>query len=508
MHMTINETNWHKIRCFFLLALFVCIYFLTERYFKATINADFVNSSLVWREIQTHGLQYTLMDWRPTPDSWYFSVYPFHFLLFWITGSDGPGVLIFATSCFSFCVAYSFFKVAEHFSLKLSACIIALAIAFMPEIMYTHGFIAHPFAHNSTSAWGSIALLLFIINIKKSNIYLSILSSLITFIAISSDMWLAPSYLIPIIITQTVICLNNKVGYRNLSFYVISFALGYLHVLPNIFGIENQSLSVVSINEMIFNAMMMVRLIGETLNIFIVQNSVAWYASFVIWLLLLTVIAIKSVKSRDDRSYTAIVLLLSVAGICSSYILINNLFKVSSVRYFVNIIPCVVGLAVICSSGRIRQLSYIMVTMLIFTSIVSYSSGKIDDHEKYNDLNKYISFLDSHNLTYGYGEFWHNGMEITWVSGGRITVVPAANNKDHGINAVYARPQTMRHWYDKGYQAKTPKRQFIAFSKGYVCPDKQECMDKVKNAYGKPDEILTYSYLTLFVYNNPIVFYR
>lgn len=504
----LDDDKWRIAKWILLSIAFGCVYFLTERYFKYTVNADFANSPLVWRQIKETTLSYTMLTWRPTPDSWYLSVYPLHFFLFWITQSDGPGVLIFATTIFSFMVAYGFSSIVERYSSRTAFVACLFSIAFMPEIMYTHGFIAHPFAHNSTSGWGAIALLLYVINITNRRHFITIISAFICLFTISSDMWFAPSYLMPIILTEAILAYRKKSGYSHLLIYAVVFVIGYLHIIQKLFNIEVQQMAIVSFDEMITNIKLLVLLVGQTLNVFLVQNESAWIASFLLWAAFILYVSLHAVRTAGDRSYVALVILLSILGIASSYVLINNLFKPSSVRYFVNILPCSVAIALITSNGIIKKVSYVLVGLLIATSIYSYQSGRISDFRKFNDFQKYITFLDRHDLTYGYGEFWYNSMEITWVSGGRILVVPAANNERHGINAVYARPQTMRYWYDKGIQSKTPERQFIAFSKGYVCPDKDECMSKARSSFGEPDEVLEYNNITLFVYNHRLTMFR
>ncbi|ORM78354.1 hypothetical protein [Pantoea eucrina] len=505
---SIDSKRWSVIRLLILFTAFACIYFLVERYFKYTVNADFANSALVWRNINDYTLSYTLATWRPTPDSWYLSVYPLHFLLFWITQSDGPGVLIFATAIFCFMVCYGFASIVEKTSTRAAFVACVFSIVFMPEIMYTHGFIAHPFAHNSTNAWGAIALLIYILNINYRRYFLTLLSAFICLFTISSDMWFAPSFLIPIIITESLLAYRSRAGFLHALAYMFVFVIGYLHVIQKFLNIEIQQMAIVSFDEMITNFKFLVLLIGQTLNIFFVQNEIAWVASFSLWVALLIYVAVRSIIKMNSASYAVIALALSILGIASSYILINNLFKPSSVRYFVNILPCAVAVVLISTTGILRKAGYLVIGMLIATSLYSYQSGRISDFRKFDDFQKYITFLDRNNLTYGYGEFWYNSMEINWVSGGRILVVPAANDKEHGINAVYARPQTMRFWYDKGIQSRTPDRQFIAFSKGYVCPDKEECMIKARKSFGEPDEILDYNNITLYVYNHKLKMFR
>lgn len=58
------------------------------------IDSDVSNSAIVWHEISKNGWS-IIKKWRATPDNWYFTVYPIHFLLFKLTGSTSPEILRF-----------------------------------------------------------------------------------------------------------------------------------------------------------------------------------------------------------------------------------------------------------------------------------------------------------------------------------------------------------------------------------------------------------------------------
>ena len=70
----LDDDKWRIAKWILLSIAFACIYFLTERYFKYTVNADFTNSPLMWRQIKDTTQSHSMLTWTPTPDSWYFSV--------------------------------------------------------------------------------------------------------------------------------------------------------------------------------------------------------------------------------------------------------------------------------------------------------------------------------------------------------------------------------------------------------------------------------------------------
>ncbi|WP_162475264.1 hypothetical protein [Candidatus Erwinia dacicola] len=486
---------------------FMCIYYLTVMYFKSTVNADFANSPIVYREFITHGVS-ALYDWRPTPDSWYFSVYPINFLLFFIMNDDGITPLVLSTVIFTFVIAVAFYKLTGSVTNKALASLVFAGVVFMPQIMYTLGYVQHPFAHNSTSAYGALAFMLAAMSAKNNSVKITAMASLLSFIAISSDMWLAPAYLLPLVFGEIFLLRGGNRSYAHISIYLVVAVAGYLHVLPRIFNIDIQEVKIVGIDQMIVNFKMMLLIIGKTLNIFIIQSEMAWYASFCVWLVLLCYAVYSVFRMSDVMQYVASLVVLSILGISSSYILINQLIKPGSERFFVSLVPCAMAMcAFLCFKNKFRSVFVAVMCLFLATSIASHFNGKMYDHRKYNEFQEYTSFLDRHDLTYGYGEFWHNSIEIDWLTGGRIKIIPVYGDLKYGINVERVRPQTMRSWHTKSAIEKAPKRQFVAFSKGYVCPDVDVCTSLFVKKHGEPSEVLKWKYITLYVYNDGLKFF-
>ena len=215
---------WPAARAFLWVASFFIIWFLTILYFKRKLNADFANSPLVWREFLNSGI-HALYDWKPTPDSWYFTVYPVHFFLFWVLGDDGITPLVISTALFTWTVAVIASSISEKMASKTAAVLVLFTLTFLPELMYTYGFVQHPFSHNSTSAFGMIVFLLAIYNYRKDSVLITVLAAFVAWIATSSDMWLTPSYFLPVILSELYLIIAEKRRKSHLPIYVFFFIM-------------------------------------------------------------------------------------------------------------------------------------------------------------------------------------------------------------------------------------------------------------------------------------------
>ncbi len=63
----------------------IASYALTYRYFP--VEPDASSSPLIWRAFLTEGIT-AFKDWKPTPDNWYFTVYPINFIFFNLISDD------------------------------------------------------------------------------------------------------------------------------------------------------------------------------------------------------------------------------------------------------------------------------------------------------------------------------------------------------------------------------------------------------------------------------------
>lgn len=490
-----------------LITLSICvIVFLTSRYFSP--NADYANSSLVWRMIMQNGYQ-ALFDWRPTPDSWFFTVYPLHFLLFYILGNDGIMPLTIATAMYTVVLTFTTANIVKKCTNSdVYWAITVIVLTAMPEIMYLAGFVGHPFAHNSTNAFGMCMLALMAYNISKRSLLITGFVGLTLIFTNASDMWISPTYFLPIILSELYMALKSRSGYAHVAILTVSLVLSVTHVVSILMGFPIQKFNIVPVEKMIENVIIAINLVGETLNILIVPNSYAFYASFFITASIATWAFVVTFKKGGIQRYIGIATYMSLMGIVSSFIISNVSLPPGPPRFFVNVIPAFAVLVLLAAFLAVRSawVFKLTIALLVITSINSYK-GPIDYKNRYVvEILNHIDFLKSHDLRYGYGDFWKMSQTVNLLSEGDITVIPLHMENNTVFHDKYVRVQTFKSWYTDEFRSKTPTRQFIAITKGHECTDVGECVTNAQNQVGKADEILNYNGYTFLVYNRRITF--
>lgn len=482
---------------------FVIIMWLTSHYFP--INADYANSPLVWREFISRGSD-AFFDWKPTPDNWYFSVYPVHFALFYILNDDGVVPLIIASSLFTWFVAFFSGEIVRKTTNSWHYIPVVVCITFLPKIMYHAGFVPHPFAHNSTNAYGLAMLMLAAGNIINRKYWITALIGAIGLFVNASDMWISPTYFLPIIICEAFLFFKNKSGLKHIVILGLFFFLAVFHVIPKIMGFPIQQFKIVDLEQIFLNINMCTLLIGETINIFYFSSSLSYYLSTLVWLILSTWAVIVCFKRGGYTQYIAFVVYLSLAGIVSSFILSNPSPFPGPPRFFVNVAPCVFILAAMAIKISDKKILSISFLMFLVSSLSSYDPAEMYMKKKVNENNEYITFLKENNLKYGYGDFWDLSMTVNWLSNGDILIVPVILNKDLSINYKYPRAQTFKSWMTDDFRKTMPDRQFIAVSSGGECKDTSECIKGIIKQVGNPDQIIKYKKINIMIYNHRINF--
>ncbi|EEY1259156.1 TPA: hypothetical protein N8095_000838 [Escherichia coli] len=483
------------------ISLCVLILIMSRHFFY---NADYANSSIVWREFVKNGF-YALHDWKPTSDSWYFTVYPVNFFIFYIFGDDGFIPLIISSAIYSWVVVLVVGFITSADNDKINWLLSVCCLTVMHETMFTEGFMTHPFAHNSTNAFGFIAILLCIINKDRNSILITTFVSFICLLATSSDMWMAPAFFLPIIISEFFLILTARRSKSHIAVLLIFFALSISHVLPRYFNIASQDFKIANIDDVMTNIFLLCDFIGKNLNIFVIDNNITRLFSFIFWsfVFLCSTWSLMSKKDSTER-YIIILCTLSIAGISSSYIISNPLPSVWSSRFLINILP--MSIIIFCNLEFLnkRRLKYIPLLLLFIGSLLSFNHTRFGPfHEKTNSDKEYIDFLIKHDLYFGYGDFWSRSMTINWISNGKITILPM-RIRDYGIDYKNVRWQTMRSWSTDEYRKKSPSKQFIAVSKGKECPDVNACVDLLIEQNGKPMEILDYKGDKIMIYNKKL----
>lgn len=500
--MNYNRNN--KITSIIMYAIsFSFLAFIISRYFP--INSDYANSPLVWREFLDKGVS-SFFDWRPTPDNWYFTVYPINFAIFFLLGDDGVIPLLISTILFAALVTLFSSEISKISNGKWSYVSVIVGTTLLPQIMLTDGFVAHPFAHYSTAAYGFLMLLLFTKNLSKNNIYITTMIAAIGLIANSSDMWNAPTFFMPILLVEIYLFLSKERRVSHLCVMAAFFGLSITHVLPILMGFDIQKFEIVDISMMLQNIYGSIILIGETINISVMKGNIFYIASFFVMLFLVLISVWIGWLSGGIKRYVTITLFLSLLGIVSSYIISNNSSFPGPPRFFVNVIPCVFAILAINLSGRYSRLLLVITILFAVTSINSYETKKWWAKGVITENNQYIDFLKKHDLQYGFGDFWDKSMTVNWISRGDVKIFPIFIRDGYRLDPYSVRWQTMRSWHTEEFLNGLPKRQFFAISKGRECSDVEKCVIGIQERYGYASEVLTFKKMTILVYDDGIPF--
>ncbi|WP_125933196.1 hypothetical protein [Candidatus Sodalis sp. SoCistrobi] len=177
--------------CFFFSCFFVTLHF--------SADGDVANTPTTWNEVSKYGIL-ALKYWGRTTDSWYLSVYPIHYIVFYLFGAS--------------ITIIKFLEIAQIFSLSITIAFIcynetknkfsfllAPILSSLSSFAFSVGYIAHPASHNITNLYGLFCVLLFIFNTKKTINVKDVLTCFLSIIAAVSDPWFLPSYYLPLLIS-------------------------------------------------------------------------------------------------------------------------------------------------------------------------------------------------------------------------------------------------------------------------------------------------------------------
>ncbi|MEA9392435.1 hypothetical protein SJI19_18120 [Acerihabitans sp. TG2] len=502
-----KKVNKGSALIYFSASIFAMIisYFLTYRYFP--IEPDAANSSLVWRGFLTEGFS-VFRDWAPTPDNWYFTIYPFNFIFFSLYSDDGKIPLILSTSAFIALTSVIITIILNntkktYFSLISLACLI-----LFPAYSYTFGFLAHPFSHNSTNFFGVVVFGLCFWNIEKKSIIITILYSFLAVLAAASDPWFLASYFLPVLLSTVYFSWKKYIDKKSMMVFGIAYVLAITHVIQRIFGLPIQRLKVVGFEQWIINAEWVVNVLGKSMNIFFIDLPIAYIASFIVWSITILYSLSICLKAGIKAQYIGVFSALSIAGIISSFIISYEDPAYISARFFMNAVCFGIAISVLTFSFKRKYLIAIVLAMFIGSSIYSYQQHTRPLYDQEEQTLNYIKFLEDNNLTFGYSDYWKMSNSVNWFSNGSIHITPVLfDNVTYRIRFNFTRLQTMRSWLTDEYIEKSPKRQFVAIPAVKSIDENSEPnlrLNAIKNQVGIPDQVLTFQNMTIYVYNHKI----
>ncbi|MER1978373.1 hypothetical protein [Pseudocitrobacter faecalis] len=477
------------------------IYFTSRFSVKWIADPDAANSPIVWRAFLHEGFS-AFKHWTPTFDNWYFTVYPLNFALFYILNDDGIAPIVISSAIFIILVSILSSKITLRFSGYIPATAALISITFISPDLYINGYYGHPFSHNSTNAYGFIALALYFSSLTGEKVFHAILIGVILLISSASDPWIQASFTIPILISEFYNAYINKERRPYAAILLIAFLLSITNSIQIFFNLPVHGFKITSLDQMLDNFERAVILTSKILPIWVEQNIILSYFSFVFWMFAFLFSAYTLFKKGGVYSIISLFFIMSILGIYSSSIIGDQL---PHQRFYLNVAPVVLITLSICA--HYKRILYIPIILTLGVSLYAYATTTLNYNTNKN-IDEYITFLKKNDLSYGYGSFWGMNMTVNWLSKGALHITPVYFDKKTGfVDFKSVRVQTLATWHTKAFIESQPNRQFISISKGTSgdrCADIEICIAGIKKQIGQPDEILHHSGMTFLVYNIPI----
>lgn len=491
-------------KIFLLIFCTLVSFILVNRYML--IEPDVANSPLVWREFTHSGFK-AFSDWYPTPDNWYFTAYPIHFLLFFLTGSDGVITLKIATSLFISISAFLCACFVGKLAGKASAFMTALSLTAMNAFIYTYGFAAHPFSHYSTVFFGLIFVLLCLKSISGRSPFYTIFASVLGVLSSASDPWFAPTFFLPAVITYFALTLRDRVLAKGLLALSLGFALAITQALPAFLNLPEQHFSLIEIELWTRNLYWAVTLTARSLNILVFNDA---YLSLLSIILTLTLFLFSLLRMPDSKEvkFFCIFSLLSVMGIFSSFTVSYANPEDISARFFLNVTVLVITTVFASRLSVVVKSTFCF--LLIVSSLFSYhkTSKPMPEFDQTDQTYALINFLEKNNLTFGYAGYFNYSNSVNWLSKGKIHISTILYDENKGIGVFsIPRMQTMRSWLTEGFALNSPERQFVmvpAIRRPNIEKPDNARLDHIQSQIGQPAETLYFNGIKIIVYNHRI----
>lgn len=488
---------------FSLTSIFIA-YILTYRYFL--YNPDIANSPLVWRAFLKDGFS-VFQDWNATQDNWYFTTFPINFLFFKLLDNDGPLPLIISTSLFisltAIIVAGNVKKITGS---NLRAFIALFCLTCVPAYSYTYAFLAHAFSHYSTIFYGAISLSLFLINIERKSISITIINAIVMLLTGTSDPWFLATFFLPFVLAHWFISYKKAVYYKTSIFYSILLLISLTHIPQILLGLPYDHFKLTSFANMLLNVKYTYLLVSKSINIFPIYNHFTGILSLIIWLYLLSKSFLYSINKNYRLTFLSVFTLLSILGILASYILNFNYYIGENARFFCNILFLLIFFTLINQNKNDRYGIYLVMFLYAVSALYSYHKINKPLANNYRNTLEIIDVLQKNQLTYGYSEYWHYANNITWLSYGKVEVTSLIYNEnyqDYSINFKDLRLQSFRSHFNEAYAATKPKYQFI------MVENNPEYLKKINikhffSVVGQPVKTLKAADMLIYVYDKDI----
>lgn len=493
----------------------------------ASVDPDSSHSLLLWYGIREHGLAW-LLDWKFTQDNWLLSLFPWHFLGYFVAGPTPAvallgGWLIFVASA---CTAG---LLAWQLQARRAAFVIPPVLLFLGLHAHIKGLAAYSTTHNITNLYGLLALVLVVRWLQhRSRITLLCILGVL-FAGALSDPWMVAAWNLPLAIATVFLLVSRSGGVSRtdsasllvVNLFCIAAVMTRGFGLPDFFpAMEFQSGGAAAI---VGNFSFLFRELGGLLNL------VPGHASNLLlpavlsllvagsWLLLqLARSYAVGQLAHTDLQFFVITGFFSIGGVTLAFALNDSATFSLSARFLINVpYVLVTGLGVLLERNWTqlrnpeRGISAALVLLFVLagaSSTFAYWRSPVMGFNAAR-VTALVDFLRAENLTYGYGPYWGaSANPVTAVSGEEIIMRPVTFDPTTGVLSDTWRAQTSRRWY-RPDDIPAGQQEYFVFvvADGEECADPELCIAGLTRQFGPPLRLLAYgSAATVLVWDKPL----
>ncbi len=499
----------------------------------SVIDADSVDTLIVWHGIREHGIGW-LTDWMFTPDSWLLTLFPVHFLLFYLFGPR-PALVILSGWLILIGNAVLSGLITRQAGARRAAPFVVVALLFLGVFVQSFGAAAHPISHNSTNLLGLVVVWVVLRWSRRPRSW-----HLATLVAVLlcgqlSDPWMLPAYALPILLLAALRMRHPAAGIARdsalklllaaaISIVVSSTQIfGLLSFLPHIpfrpASWELAKTSLFYLGHDLDRLVNMVPFIGAQSLLSGPISTLAIVAFVAAGLLSMM---LTKGEYPPQAANLMVIAVLSVLGTASAFV-VSRIGKAElSARYLLNCVyMAAIMIGVLADARQVgpatlrRFLALAMFAAFTMTGLVQYSPFLFEQQYAIpglfrlmrNGVDRDVAELHRLGLTYGYGPYWgSNANAVTVASDYKIRIRPITFREADGMAVFGQRWQTSSRWYTPQDAPPGTRSYFIVIkSDGEQCPDTEKCLAGVIRQFDAPARLVRWNDAIIVVWDDPLV---
>lgn len=441
----IREKPFQAFLCLVIVAGLLCKLYLS---IHLDLNSDAVAPGMVLMELFKHG-NYGLTGYTfPLLDSYlYDDILPFHAAAQVLSGYD-PLALVGVSYVLFLVILAVFGTIALYVSRDVTKMLVFVALAATLNPV-SYFFYASPAMHNGTILFAGIFLFLFLTVREKSWKFMA-LATVASCVIVYSDSIFLAYFVFPAV--AGYLLWERKTAGSLLGTAIFCAASVGAHLVKNYlpgFKSNFDQLTLLSVADMGPKGSLLVQRLAELMGGApgspFAANGLSLLGS--LGLLLLVLLAVAAAfhalgqRSRESRYLQAIVL-ASCLIFCSALVLTT--VPLNDFHYLTfAALAFLLLLAVSLPTGRLPAL---LLAALLLAGLVANLQYAFTLSSQPNAVEHgLIEALESHNLTYGYGNYWDANV-VTYLSGERVKIRPIEYDEASG-GYVPAATWTCEQWY-------------------------------------------------------------